>query len=192
MQDLVTHAARLMALLGGVVLCALVGLTCLSVLGRGLNGLAHGDTLAALAPSLAAWLAAHTGPVRGDYELVEAGIAFAIFAFLPICQLRGGHATVDLFTSRLPARAQRALIAFWEGMLALVIIVIGWRLFIGFTEKLGNGQTTFLLQMPLWWAYGASFFAALVAGLVGLYCGFVRLIAALGGPLRLPAEDGAD
>lgn len=181
MQTLVTRAARLMALLGGLVLCALVGLTCVSVLGRGLNGLAHGEVLTGHAPALAAWLAAHTGPVTGDYELIEAGIAFAIFAFLPICQLNGGHASVDLFTSRLPPRATRALAALWEGGLALVILVIGWRLFVGFAEKLENGQTTFLLQMPVWWAYGASFAAAAVAGLVGLYSAATQLRAAFGG-----------
>ena len=181
MQDIVTRAARLMALLGGLVLCALVALTCISVLGRGLNGLAHGTVLTDLAPGLARWLAAHTGPVTGDYELIEAGIAFAIFAFLPICQLKGGHATVDIFTSRLPPRANRALAAMWEGVLALIIIVIGWQLFVGLTEKLDNGQTTFLLQMPLWWAYGASFAAAVVAGLVGVYSAAMRMRAALGG-----------
>ena len=181
MQDLVTRAARLMALLGGLVLCALVALTCISVLGRGMNGLAHGTVLTDLAPGLARWLAAHTGPVTGDYELIEAGIAFAIFAFLPICQLKGGHATVDIFTSRLPPRANRALAAMWEGVLALVIIVIGCQLFMGLTDKLDNGQTTFLLQMPLWWAYGASFAAAGVAGLVGIYSTAMRMRAALGG-----------
>jgi hypothetical protein len=44
------------------------------------------------------------GPVKGDFEVVEAGIAFSIFAFLPICQLHGGHATVDIFTNLMPKR----------------------------------------------------------------------------------------
>lgn len=187
MQTFVIRAARVMALLGGIVLVVLVALTCISVLGRGLNGMANDATLTALAPGFAAWLAAHTGPVTGDYELIEAGIAFAIFAFLPICQLKGGHASVDIFTSRLPPRANQSLVAFWEVMLALLILVIGWRLFMGFTEKLDNGQTTFLLQMPVWWAYGASFAAAVVAGAVGLYCAFVRVGGAIVGradPLR--------
>jgi TRAP-type C4-dicarboxylate transport system permease small subunit len=192
MKNLVTRAARLMAILGGIVLVGLVALTWVSVLGRGLNGVANGDTLTALAPDFAAWLAAHTGPVTGDYELIEAGIAFAIFAFLPLCQLRGGHATVDIFTSRLPPRANQALVAFWEVMLALVILVIGWRLFAGFTEKLGNGQTTFLLQMPVWWAYGASFAAAVVAGAVGLSCAFVRVTGAISGRADLLGDERAD
>jgi TRAP-type C4-dicarboxylate transport system permease small subunit len=193
MLTLVTRAARLMALIGGFVLTALVILTCVSVLGRGLNTLGHSDLLEGLAPALAAWLAGTgIGPVTGDYELVEAGIAFAVFAFLPICQLYACHATVDVFTAMMPGRVNSYLAAFWEVVLALVIVVIGWRLFLGFTEKLDNGQTTFLLQFPVWWAYGASFGAALVAGLVGLYCAGARVAEALTGRPYLPGGAGAD
>lgn len=182
--------AAAMAMLGGLVLCLLIVMTLLSIIGRGLNGLGHDATLESLAPALAAWLAAHTGPVTGDYELIEAGIAFAIFAFLPICQLSAGHARVDLFAKALPPVANRTLTALWECALALVIIVIGWRLFLGFVEKLDNGQTTFLLQMPVWWAYGASFLAACVAGAVGLYCAAVRILELVTGRPHLPTGDG--
>lgn len=170
-------AAQAMALAGGLVLCVLIGLTCASVLGRGLNTLAHGPWLVGLAPGLAGWLAGTgVGPVRGDYELIEAGMAFTVFAFLPICQLQAGHATVGVFTDRLPTRAGRWLMAFWEVALAIVIVVIGWRLYAGFVEKIGNGQTSFLLQFPVWWAYCASFAAACVAGLVGIWCAGARLV----------------
>lgn len=193
MLTLVTRSARIMALLGGLVLSALVGLTCVSVIGRGLNTLAHGDLLEGLAPALAAWLAGlGLGPVTGDYELVEAGIAFAIFAFLPICQLQAGHATVDVFAARLPKRANAWLTAFWEAVLAIVILLIAWRLYAGFTEKLANGQTSFLLQFPIWWAYGASLVAAGVAGLVGLYCAAARVAEALTGHSHLPDAGRAD
>lgn len=186
MLTLVTRIATAMALLGGLVLSGLIAMTCISILGRALNGLGHEGIVTRLAPDLAAWLATNTGPVTGDYELIEAGIAFAIFAFLPICQLRAGHATVDIFTSRLPRRADRALIAFWEIVMALVILVIAWRLYAGFLDKLDNGQTTFLLQMPVWWAYGASFCAAVVAVAVGVFCAAARLWTALGGRAILP------
>ena len=191
MLPLVTRIARLMALLGGLVLTALVVLTCVSVLGRGLDNLGHWDWLEALAPGLAAWLTGF-GQVRGDYELVQAGIAFAIFAFLPICQLMAAHATVDVFTGLMPARVNRFLTAFWEGVLALVVILIGWRLYAGFLEKLANGETSFLLQFPIWWAYGASLIAAIVAGLVGLYCAGARVAEGLTGRRHLPGTDGAN
>lgn len=180
MHRIVDRLARLMALLGGLVLTGLVLLTVLSVTGRGLNTLGHSALLEELAPGFASWLLGlGVGPVTGDFEIVEAGIAFAIFAFLPICQLHSAHATVDVFTSQLPARANRFLAAFWEVILAVVIIVIAWRLYVGFTEKLGNGQTTFLLQFPVWWAYGASFAAALVAALASVYTAYARIAGIL-------------
>lgn len=191
MPFVIRRLARVMALLGGVVLCALVAMTCLSILGRGLDGLAHDPALTSRAPAFAAWLADRTGPVRGDYELIEAGIAFAIFAFLPICQLSSGHARVDLIEAALPARLNRALAALWEGVLTAIIIVIGWRLSLGLVEKRDNGQTTFLLEMPLWWAYGACVLAAGVAGLVGVFCAASRLRAVWTGKDDLAPDDGA-
>lgn len=162
--------ARTMAVLGGVVLCALIALTCLSVLGRGANTLGHSAFLTDLAPGLAAFIiGSGIGPVQGDYEIVEAGIAFAVFAFLPWCQLGRFHASVDVFAALLPARGNRALLIFWEWVFALMLILIAWRLFEGLQGKLANGETTFLLRFPVWWSYAASFTAALLAALVGVY-----------------------
>jgi TRAP-type C4-dicarboxylate transport system permease small subunit len=161
--------ARLTAILGGLVLTALVILTCISVAGR----------------------TAGIGPVNGDFELVEAGVAFAIFAFLPLCQLHGGHATVDVFTSFLPAGLNRALIAFWEVVLSAVIVLITWRLFDGMMGKVGNGETTFILQFPIWWAYAASFAAAVVSSIVALYCAGARLAEVLTGRVWMPRGEGA-
>jgi hypothetical protein len=72
----------------------------------------------------------------------------------------------------------------------LVIIIIGWRLFEGLAVKIDNGQTTFLLQFPVWWAYAASFAAAVVAGLVGVYCAIGRLMDATSGTQLM--TDGAE
>lgn len=192
MKTAIERLARAMAVLGGVVLTALVLLTCVSVLGRGLNSMGHSDWLIGLSQSLADRLiATGVGPVTGDFELVEAGIAFAIFAFLPICQLYAGHATVDVFTSRLSDRANAWLVAFWEGVLTLVIWLITWRLCAGLLDKLGNGETTFLLQFPIWWAYAASFVAALAASVTALYCAVARVTYAATGRSILPAS-GAD
>lgn len=150
------------ALLGGAVLVALVVMTCVSVVGRALTPLGF-------------------GPVPGDYELVEAGIAFAVFCFLPMCQLRAGHATVDLFTSRLGQQPNRVLVAFWETVFAAALVLLALRLFSGFQGKLANGETTMFLQFPVWWAYGASLLPAGVAALVGIWSAWDRWRAALTG-----------
>ena len=185
--------ARAVAMAGGLVLLALIALTCLSVLGRGLNSLAHSDLVAGLSPGLGeALLAIGVGPVTGDFELVEAGIAFAIFAFLPLCQLHSGHAFVSLFTDRLPSRANRALVAFWEIVLAAIIVLVTLRLYEGMTDKLRNGQTTFLIQFPVWWAYAASLAAAVAASIVAIYCAAARSIEAATGTAILPSSQGAE
>jgi TRAP-type C4-dicarboxylate transport system permease small subunit len=191
LREFVNAVARIMAILGGLVLTALVILTCVSVLGRGLNTLGHSDLLETSLPGFATWLiGTGVGPVSGDFELVQAGMAFTIFAFLPICQFKNEHATVDIFTNALPQVANRWLAVFWEIMLSLVIIIIGWRLFEGLAVKIDNGQTTFLLQFPVWWAYAASFAAAVVAGLVGVYCAIGRLMDATSGTQLM--TDGAE
>ena len=192
MQKLIFTLARAMALLGGLVLVALILLTCISVLGRGGNTFGHSDYLTTIAPGLAdALIATGIGPVTGDYELVEAGIAFAIFAFLPWCQLTNGHATVDIFTSFLSERINRAIRSFWEVVFALILILLAWRLFEGMQGKIRNGETTFLLQFPIWWAYAASFVASAIAAIVGVYVAVRRVHASFMGRDYLPDIRGA-
>lgn len=182
MHRAIRAIAKSTAILGGLVLTALILLTCVSILGRSISTLAHTAFLENVANGLATWLQmSGVGSVNGDFELLEAGVAFAIFAFLPICQLHGAHATVDVFTNFLPQRANRYLIAFWECVLAAVIVLITWRLFAGLQSKYAYGETTFLLQFPVWWTYAASFAAACVASLVSVYCAAMRIWSALTG-----------
>ncbi|SPF78042.1 TRAP transporter small permease [Pseudoprimorskyibacter insulae] len=184
--------ARTVAILGGLVLMALVVLTCVSVLGRGMNTFGHSDFLIGLSKSLADGLVASgVGPVNGDFELVEAGVAFTVFSFLPLAQLYGAHATVDVFTSTLPPRINRGLMAFWEILLSVTIILITVRLFAGLEDKLRYGETTFLLQFPIWWAYALSFGASVVASIVAVYCASARTIEFLTGRALMPYSEGA-
>ena len=193
MHPLVDRLARLFALLGGLVLCALIVLTCLSIAGRSLNGILHGDLAQSLVPGMAkALLDAGIGPINGDFEVVEAGMAFAIFAFLPLCQLNGAHASVDIFTARLPHRASRWLRAVIETVFALVLIVIAWQLGAGMASKLRSGQTTFLLEFPVWWAYAASLTGAVAAAFVATYVAVMRVREAWANRAILPPETEAD
>jgi len=74
-------------------------------------------------PGLSAWaLDLGVGPINGDFELVEAGVAFAIFAFLPLCQISAGHASVDIFTAKLPMRINRVLQLGIDVIFAIVLI----------------------------------------------------------------------
>lgn len=126
-----------LAYVGGVVLVALVVMTVLSITGRALIpfGLA---------------------PIPGDFELVEAGTAFATFCFMPWCQLRGGHITVDLLSERFGPRRDRMLSLAGSLMMAAAALVIAWRLWFGMADKLKYNETTFILGLPMWWFFAIS------------------------------------
>lgn len=198
MYKQVEWLARFMAIVGGLVLMVLIIMICVSVFGRGMNTLGHSDFLIGLSEGTAdALIATGVGPLNGDFELLEAGIAFAIFSFLPITQLYSAHATVDIFTSFFPKQINKGLIAFWELVLSAVIILISARLFEGFIGYYCDGvdcnvQTTFILQFPIWWTYGASFIASAVAALVAAYVGIARLVETFTGRPILIHSAGAD
>ncbi|PKP71895.1 MAG: C4-dicarboxylate ABC transporter permease [Alphaproteobacteria bacterium HGW-Alphaproteobacteria-4] len=153
LERLMRGLAQGLALVGGAVLLALVAMVCASVAGNALARL-----------GLAGF-----GPVRAGYELVELGVAFVVFAFLPLAQLDRAHATVEVFTARLPARANAALMRFWALGMAAAMVLIAWRLGAGTSAKARSGETTFLLAIPVWWAYAACTAAAAVAALVATW-----------------------
>lgn len=189
MTRLVTWLARATAVLGGLVLCALIVLTTLSIIGRSLNKLFHTGIAQSAFGGLSNWaIDAGVGEINGSYELLEAGVAFAIFAFFPVCQLYSGHATVDVFTSALPPRALAALRAFWEVVLAATIVFLTFRLADGMMRYVNNGETTLFLQFPVWWSYAASVVAATVASITAVYCACARIAEVALGRAVMPNE----
>ncbi|GIT91678.1 hypothetical protein JANAI62_21350 [Jannaschia pagri] len=186
---IVEALARLLALLGGLVLSALIIMTCLSITGRWLNGVLHSDLLEG--GVLSTWLLAlGIGPINGDFELVEAGMAFVIFAFLPITQLRSGHASVDIFTARLGVTPNRWLAALWSVLFAAILILISVQLWAGTEAKMRYGETTYLIQFPIWWAYAAALVGACVAAVTAIYVALARVAEVVTGATIL--ADGAD
>lgn len=192
MRNLATQAARLMAICGGLVLTVLIVLICISVIGRSFNGLLHGWIGVAM-PSVSAWaLDLGVGPINGDFELVEAGVAFAIFAFLPLCQMSAGHASVDIFTAKLPRRSNRVLQLAIDVIFAVVLIAIAYQLYNGMLSKQRYGDTTFLLQFPIWWAYAASLSGSILTAVIALYLAGIRAVELLRGADILSQEAGLD
>lgn len=188
MYRFMDRLARLFALLGGIVLSALIVLTCMSVVGRSLNAVLHSDLVQSVVPGIAAGLlSTGVGPINGDFELVEAGMAFTIFAFLPLCQLKGAHASVDIFTQMLPLGVNRLLRAGVEVIFAAVLVLIAWELYQGTMSKMRSGEETLLLGYPLWWAYAFSLTGAVVAALVAVYVAVVRVFEGATGQNVLPA-----
>lgn len=190
---IVLGIARLVALLGGTVLTVLILITCISIFGRTGNTFLHSDLVTSVAPGLARWLLdAGVGSIRGDFELVEAGMAFCIFAFLPLCQVTAGHASVDVFTNFLPRALNRWLEFLIAALFATVLVAIAVQLDAGLERKMRSGQTTLLLQYPVWWGYAASLAGAVMAAAAGIYMALIRLYEASTGRIVVPAAMGAE
>jgi TRAP-type C4-dicarboxylate transport system permease small subunit len=142
--------ARVLALLGGFLLVGLAVLVTTSVLMRWSGGQG----------------------VNGDFELVQMGLALAVFAFLPLCQAHRGNVMVDTFTLRLPATFQAGLDVLWDLVYAVFAAFIAWRLAIGASEALSSHTTSMVLGLPIHYAISAcaamAAFLALIAVLTAI------------------------
>jgi TRAP-type C4-dicarboxylate transport system permease small subunit len=164
---IVTALARYTAIAGGVALVAITVSTVLSVTGRAMIPLG-------------------LGPIRGDYELVEAGVLFAVFAFLPWAHLTRGHAVVGIVTDRLPIRVHVILEAIMDWLALAVAAFIAWRHFYGLLDRFAYRETTQLLRLPLWWIYAAGMLGAAVFVIVALYCAIRSTAEAVSRHPRMP------
>lgn len=149
--------AKWSAVFGGLALCALTLMIVISVSGRAL-------------------ISVGLGPIPGDFELAEVMTAIAVFYFMPWCYLRGGHATVDLLYMHLPGVVQRAVVTISDLLMLAVWLVMTWMLWEGTLEKRQYLETTFILQMPIWWAYAFS----LVGAVIGCLAYFAKTLTQLG------------
>lgn len=193
LHRIVLGLARLMALLGGLVLTILIVMVCVSIIGRAGNSALHWLTSHGILTGMAQGLIdAGFGAIRGDFEMVEAGMAFCIFAFLPFCTVTGGHASVDVFTNFLPRSVNRVLDVLIALLMAAVMVVIATQLYEGMLRKLSAGQTSLLLEFPIWWAYAASLTGAVMSAAVACYLVIVRLYEISTGRVILPNAVGAD
>ncbi|SNS93807.1 TRAP transporter small permease [Antarctobacter heliothermus] len=193
LHRIVFGIARFMALVGGIILTVLILITCISILGRVANTALHSDIMMSVAPGLSQWLIdAGVGAIRGSYELVEAGMAFCIFAFLPFCHVTMGHASVDIFSNALPRRVNRLLQLLIALLFSVALVTIAIQLNEGMLRKLSSGQTSLLLEFPVWWAYAASLVGAVLAAVVSVYVVLMRLYELLSGRMIASNAMGAE
>ena len=157
MNTYIYNLSRAMAWFGAVVLTTIALMSVVSIAGRALAGFG-------------------LGPVPGDFELVEAGTALAVFCFLPWCHLKGGHAVVDMLWHLYPPALKRVLVVLSDALMLVVWVLLIWRMSIAMVEYRHNGEVSFILQMPVWWGYAAS----MVPALVGCVAYAWRLLESLG------------
>ena len=147
-------AATGVALIGGAILFALTLLTVISVAGR----------------------AMFSAPIPGDFELVEVGMAVAIFSFLPYCQIVRGNVIVDLFTSKARPRTRALLDVIGNLLYTAIAALLTWRVAVGGLEIRSYQETTMVLQVPVWWGYVP---AAASLAFLGIVCAYTVWRSAL-------------
>ncbi len=155
------------ALLGGLALVVLMLMTTVSVAGMAASK--FGKMLEKSYNMVVEPLLA-LRPIPGETEMVEAGMAFIIFAFLPLVTLHKGHAEVALLTNFMGKLANRVIDLLADVLMLLVAAFLGWRHFLGTVDKFNNGEQSWILQFPVWWGYGAALFGAVVFVIVASYC----------------------
>jgi TRAP-type C4-dicarboxylate transport system permease small subunit len=150
--------SRAWALLGGVVLLAVMLMQVVSVVMRATLGF----------------------PILGDFELVELGTVIAVFAFLPYCQQAGGNVVVDVFTNRAPELIKSGLAALSSLALLAIALVLVWRMAEGGHDFYRYHEVTTNLGIPRWSAFPPILISLALLALVSLVTGARELAATLG------------
>jgi TRAP-type C4-dicarboxylate transport system permease small subunit len=128
---LLERAARLCAVLAGVLLIAITLVTCVSLIGRNTTG----------------W------SIVGAFELTGFAAGAAIALFMPWCQVRRGNIIVDFFTVKASARTQAGLDRFGALLLALVMGLMTWRTTIGGLNAWKSQAGSMMMGFPEWIVY---------------------------------------
>jgi len=136
-----------LALLGGLVLCAMALVTTVSVSGRYF----------------------FNSPITGDFELIGMGTGIAVFAFLPFCQLMRENVIVDFFLSHTSKRFQSFFDFLGNLIYGLIITLMTWRTPIGGIEVYEADQMTLILELPHWWGFPFAVFCLVVLLIVCIY-----------------------
>ena len=141
--SIIDWLAKQFAKIGGIILLVLAVMTVLSVTGRAIN--AYGF-----------------GPIDGDFELIEHGTAFVVFCSLPYCQMRFGHVSVDVLARFFYYPLSWAIALISHIAMSVMAFIIARQLYYGLMDKYSWGETSFIIQFPVWWGYAASLPASIL------------------------------
>lgn len=136
------------ALAGGVLIIAIMVVTSVNVGAFGLDKIARG-------------FGATVSGLPGYEDFVRLAISCAALMFLPYCQLRRGHVTVDLFAQLLPLAVRRGLDRLWLATIAMLALFLAYWMIYGMLETLRDNVLSPVLGWHQWPFY--------VPGVVSLF-----------------------
>jgi TRAP-type C4-dicarboxylate transport system permease small subunit len=139
--------ATILAIIGGLLSCAMAVIVTVSVAGRYL----------------------FSAPIPGDYDFVGILCGSAIFAFLPYCQLKRGNVLVDFFTIRAPPRIKAVLDALGTIIFLTAAVMFTWRLYYGTLEMRQSAEQIAAFAFYRWWTMPFDIFCMVVLILTIIY-----------------------
>lgn len=105
--------------------------------------------------------------IPGDFEYVQMGTAIAVFAFLPLCQLRRGNIVVDTFSASWPPRLRAVVDALWDLAYAGIMALLAYCLLRGAWDTKASGTASMVMGIPIWPAVLAC---AVLCAFLSLVC----------------------
>lgn len=139
--------AKWLAFTGGLIFIGLVIMSIVSIVGRKL----------------------FNAPVPGDVEVLQMFAAFASASFFAYCHLMHGDVKVDFFTANIAAAKRRFLDAAGSLLVGLVGTLLAWRSWVGAMSLREAGESSAILEVPVWIAQALMVPSFVLLALAGFY-----------------------
>jgi TRAP-type C4-dicarboxylate transport system permease small subunit len=127
-SDALERLARLCSILGGLLMTALMLMTCYSLIGRNVF-----DTA-----------------LIGDFELTGIASGAAIALFMPLCQFKRENIIVDFFTANCRPAFNHKLDRFGDLLMTVIFILLSWRCALAALNAKETMGASMLLGFPDW------------------------------------------
>ena len=139
--------AKWFAFAGGVIFTGLVIMSIISIVGRKL----------------------FSAPVPGDVELLQLCAAFASATFFAYCHLMHGDVKVDFFTANMTSSRRLVLDSVGSLLVGLLGTLLAWRTAAGAISLKEAGETSAILELPVWLAQALMVPSFVLLALAGFY-----------------------
>lgn len=132
---------------GGLIFIALVLMSAVSIVGRKLFG----------------------APVPGDVEVLQMAASFASATFFAYCHLMHGDVKVDFFTAHMTSGRRLFLDAVGSLLIGLLGALLAQRTWVGAMSLKDAGETSAILEIPVWIAQALMVPSFGLLALAGFY-----------------------
>lgn len=137
MRMLIQRLSAGWALAGGVLIIAIMTVTSINAGAFAIDRLLR-------------YFEANMHGLPGYEDFVRLTISCGALMFLPYCQQRRGHVSVDLFVSTMPSRVRNSLDRIWLVAIALLALFLGYWMIRGMIETMNDNVLSPILGWQQW------------------------------------------